>query len=222
MESADEEVGNEDNSPAVDGDWKPFASFVVEFQARQVRGQVDELRTMAHHMEADADTSWAGIESEQLCQWMLEQAGEKVRQEPEGEDLIRAEPADVRPTTGPSAEVKITQVRIFQPLQAEKSVGTIETDEPFRGIVRGDEPFAFEVSFELAGEAATEVAKREIKYEVRSSTPTIDPRQRRRRPSYPWVTRSPIPWLRVNASTPSRCLRLLYIGGCTACGSSWP
>jgi hypothetical protein len=119
-------------------------------------------------MEADADTSWAGIESEQLCQWMLEQAGEKVRQEPEGEDLIRAEPADVRPTTGPSAEVKITQVRIFQPLQAEKSVGTIETDEPFRGIVRGDEPFAFEVSFELAGAGAARIAKRQIKYVARS------------------------------------------------------
>jgi predicted flap endonuclease-1-like 5' DNA nuclease len=71
------------DSPTSEGEWQPFASFVVEFQAREVKRRAEEQRTTIHHMEADKGEAWPGIEGERLCQWMLEQVSEKVPREPE-------------------------------------------------------------------------------------------------------------------------------------------
>jgi predicted RecB family nuclease len=47
------ETGKKDRSPADEDGWKPFASFVVEFQVRQLAGQAQERQTKVHYMEAD-------------------------------------------------------------------------------------------------------------------------------------------------------------------------
>jgi hypothetical protein len=57
-------------TPAPDKAWRPFASFVVEFQSHATSG---EVRTTVHHMEADLTEKWAGIQQEALCRWMLAQ-----------------------------------------------------------------------------------------------------------------------------------------------------
>ena len=60
------------------GDWKPFASFVVEFQTHTREGHIQEQRTKVHHIEGDTCAHWPGIETERLSWWMLEQMTEGI------------------------------------------------------------------------------------------------------------------------------------------------
>ena len=46
--------------------WKPFASFVIEFQ----KSEAGAYQTMAHFMEKDLGKRWSGIEAMQVCTWM--------------------------------------------------------------------------------------------------------------------------------------------------------
>lgn len=61
-----------------DAGWKPIASFVVEFQENEVGSVVPERRTKAHHVEADKNQMWSGIEHEELCAWMVQRLSEVV------------------------------------------------------------------------------------------------------------------------------------------------
>jgi len=161
-------VAKEANSPTREDGWKPFASFVVEFQTREVEGQARERRTKVHHMEEDTGTYWPGIESRKLCQWMLDQIRDKVGLEPEEYDVTEAQPAEAPPTEKPSAKIKISQIRVFQPPQSEAPVQIIEAGKPFQGSVKGDDPFTFEVDFELIGPAAPDIARKQIECNARS------------------------------------------------------
>jgi hypothetical protein len=142
-------------------EWQPFASFVVEFQARQVEGQAAERRTTVHYMEVDRSKTWPGIEGEQLCQWMLGQAGERVQRGPEPEE---GAPIEARPVASPPVTVEITQIQAFQPPKTRTPIGIGRAGQPFSGFVRSDEPFELVVSFALAGPAATEIAKKQVTY----------------------------------------------------------
>lgn len=51
--------------------WKPFASFVVEYQTRLVDSQKEEQCTKVHHIETDTCAAWSGISKEQLCEWII-------------------------------------------------------------------------------------------------------------------------------------------------------
>jgi hypothetical protein len=57
-------------------EWKPFASFVVEYLGRITEGKTDQRRTKVHHLETDTDANWPSIVSVELCRWMLEQTDE--------------------------------------------------------------------------------------------------------------------------------------------------
>jgi len=161
VESADAKAERNTNSPAGEGEWQPLASFVVEFQARKVEGRAEEQRTTVHHMEADKGEKWPGIEGEQLCQWMLDQVGERVRREPEP---IEEPPVEARPAAAPPVKLEITQVQAFQPPQAETPSAIGEAGRPFLGFARSNEVFALEASFALAGPAAVEIAKEQVTY----------------------------------------------------------
>ena len=45
-------------------DWHPFASFVVEIQAREEDGRTAATRTAVQHIERDKNATWPGIERE--------------------------------------------------------------------------------------------------------------------------------------------------------------
>lgn len=166
VDTVEAEVGEQANSLATEGQWKPFASFVVEFQARESRSRTAERRTTVHYMEADRSKTWPGIEGERLCQWMLQQVGERVQREPESEKKPSVEElrAAVPPTAAQPAEVKISEIRAFQPPQAETLSAISEAGQPFLGFIRGDEIFALEAAFELAAQAAGEVVKGQRAY----------------------------------------------------------
>jgi len=55
--------------------WKPFASFVVEFQEEVATGH---RQTKAHYIEGDKTIKWPDVEHEALCGWFVEQLGINV------------------------------------------------------------------------------------------------------------------------------------------------
>jgi len=73
--------------PPGNATWKPFASFVVEFQTRPLAGQGAQLRTKVHHIEEDTCAHWPGIENQQLVQWMLAQVMESMTHLPPASKL---------------------------------------------------------------------------------------------------------------------------------------
>jgi len=168
LQSVDKNTVGEANSLAREDGWKPFASFVVEFQTREAEGQAKERRTAVHHMEEDTGTYWPGIESKSLCQWMLEQIRGETGLEPEEFELVQAGPAEAPPSEKPSARVKISQIRVFQPPQSETPIHTIGAGIPFQGSVKGDEPLTFEVDFELTGPAPSDMEGEQIECTAQS------------------------------------------------------
>jgi predicted flap endonuclease-1-like 5' DNA nuclease len=71
----------EEVRPAAREGWKPFASFVVEFQERETEtGTVQQ--TVIHHMEADQSETWSGVEYGAISGWIAGQLGAKILQPP--------------------------------------------------------------------------------------------------------------------------------------------
>jgi hypothetical protein len=168
VEAVGANKGREANSSPRQSEWQPFASFVVEFQARQVSGRTKEQRTTVHHMEADKGETWPDIQGERLWHWVLEQLGKEVRQElkkplpqePRAVELLaEAQPAAASPVT-----LAVAQLCAFQPPQADKPTAISEAGRPFQGSVKGGESFALATSLALTGPGAAEIAKRQITY----------------------------------------------------------
>lgn len=152
-------IRSEANLSAAKGEWKPFASFVVEFQARRVKGQTAEQRTTVHYMEADKSETWSGVEAGHSLQWMLDQLGERLQQAPSKES-----PSTARLIEGPPMTVRITDIQAFQPPQIDKPIGVGHAGRPFPGFLKSREPFALEVSFGLAGLPAADVTQGQLVY----------------------------------------------------------
>ena len=169
VKSAEGNDGGKAQSPTRRDGWKPFASFVVEFQERTVEDQAIEYRTTAHHMESDTGTNWPGIEREQHCNWMLEQLGDRISREPvKVEHPPQERPAQPVPVARLPMRVEIAQIRAFQPPQADNPVGTGKPDQPFEGHIKGNEPFALEMLFHLIGEAAAELTEEQADFRARA------------------------------------------------------
>lgn len=169
VESADGDDNGEPSSTIRENGWKPFASFVVEFQERPADDKTIEYRTTAHHVEADTNKEWPGIERDQQCHWMLDQIGDRIAEEP----VFEAHPdqeaiAEQVPMATTPVEVRIAEVHAYQPPQADAPVGSGKAGQSFEGHLAGDQPFALEILFDLVGEAATDLAAEQPVYIVRS------------------------------------------------------
>jgi hypothetical protein len=55
--------------------WKPIASFVLEFQVLETPDGSKQYRTSAHHIETDKNQLWSGIEQVEFVRWMMAEAG---------------------------------------------------------------------------------------------------------------------------------------------------
>jgi hypothetical protein len=63
------------SSESGESEWKPVSSFVVEFQSTTRSGQEEAWRTAVHYLEKDMNETWAGIDCDRLCTWMVRQLG---------------------------------------------------------------------------------------------------------------------------------------------------
>ena len=161
------ETKEKSNSPAGEGEWKSFASFLVVFQARQMQDRTEEQQITILHKETDKPTIVPGIKCEPLCQWMLGQLGERVQLEPEPKEII---PAKAMPVAARPEAMEVTQIRAFQPPHAKTPVGVGKAEQLFPGFVKGHEPFVLEASFELDEQAAAEIAKEAGTYRLQFYT----------------------------------------------------
>jgi len=139
--------------------WRPFASFLVYFQSRaQEKGRLD-YQTLVHYMEQDREAFWPGIKAKELTNWMLDHIGEIV-EFPEGEKEDLSESLQ---KSKPPAEIKINQVRIYQPVSDHLPAHQIVADKKEAGELVSNRPFRFVVDFDLKGKAAKQVTELGIK-----------------------------------------------------------
>lgn len=145
----------ENSSPS---DWKPFASFVVEFQSREGKNGSKELCTTVQHMEADKEEIWTGIETERLCQWMRDQVGQDSRslETPQHEGIPALKPLSIA----------VQRVQVFQPPQAEYPIATSEPGQAFHGIIKSDQLFDLLETFSIRGLDPGDLQQASIPYFV--------------------------------------------------------
>jgi hypothetical protein len=131
----------------VDG-WKPFASFVVEFQRSLSEAGDLAQRTTVHYVEADHGQTWDGIECEALCEWMLEKA------QLAGGILPQSIPvtAPVETVEAAAPVFSVVEVALYQPVQANTPVGTGKPGQPFFGSIT-QQAFRLEATLKVPVEA---------------------------------------------------------------------
>lgn len=155
-------AGEQPNPPKKAGDWKDFASFMVYFEAREINGE-REKRIKVSHLEDDKSAVWSELTAEHFL-WMLNQAGEWPF--PNAPQLVKEEqPESEEPEPMEEAEVKVTQIRLFQPPEAKKPLAA-SNGKPVQQELNAGKPFALEVLFSLGGEGAESIVKQGSTYSV--------------------------------------------------------
>lgn len=130
------------------GDWAPFASFVVEFQARPGKDGAEEYCTTVQHMESEIEQKWQGIETGELCRWMQERV---VPQVVEVKPLPQAAAEGVLLPKLPHLSLAIHQVQVFQPPHAAEPAADSVDGQIFQGFITAGEPFALRVTASITG-----------------------------------------------------------------------
>lgn len=140
----------EENLPASvkEGEWRTFASFMVECQSKQTEDRAEQ-RTIVRHIETDTVRIWSGIESDflqegfasQFQQWIVAQAGTGMQPQSEPEELALTSPL----------VSEIVELRIFQPPRTELLVVIDRVRQGFFGTLRQGESFSLEIDFKLTG-----------------------------------------------------------------------
>lgn len=139
------------------GEWHSFASFQVEFQVREIDGATEE-QTTARSLDTDRTKTWSGLESDRICQWMLEQLSE-VRVSAQLPGTQEQGKTAVSPPV-----VKIEQIQILQPPQTNMPIVVDAASGLFPGSLKRGEPFALEIAFNLVGSTEAEVAEAPMQY----------------------------------------------------------
>jgi len=172
-ESSVSEVGNspakESNSKeamaprAQGGQWKPVATFIVEFQTRRTKDQVIEQRTKVNYHDTDQQVVWPGVESQRISRWMVEQAGDKLH--PETEEIQRPELiVNAQPQVAARLSVTVTRIGVYQPAGTEVPLALGKNGRPNFGAVNASNPFTLEADFELSEEATAIIGEQGILY----------------------------------------------------------
>ncbi len=145
--------------------WRSFAAFVVEFQGRTSEDEHDERQIEVTHIPVNQHGTWlendrekAVVKGEGLHQWMLERLGRGSWSGPEaGHHAAVGGSVAAR-----RVNIEVSQIRAFQPPQAERPSAVGESGRPFLGFVRSEQPFALEASIRLTGPDVSEVVAEQL------------------------------------------------------------
>ncbi|MEZ4514789.1 MAG: hypothetical protein R3C62_23190 [Chloroflexota bacterium] len=133
-------------------DWHPFASFVVEIQAREEDGRTAATRTAVQHIERDKNATWPGIEREKLCRWIVAQVDEEVQQlAPPSQAVIV--PAPQTAVTVPPSSLHVVSLTFRQPPQAAV---IFRPERPLPIILCAERPFTLTLTLSLDPPAASD------------------------------------------------------------------
>jgi hypothetical protein len=154
-ESLEGETARPIDESTEEGEWHSCASFRVEFQFREIDGKTEE-QTTARYLDTDRAKIWSGLESDRICQWMLEQLSEaRASVQPQG--------TRKQGTTAVSPPVvKIEQIQILQPPQTDMPIVVDAARGLFPGSLKRGEPFALEIAFSLVGSPEADTAEAPI------------------------------------------------------------
>lgn len=131
------------------GEWAPFASFVVEFQARPGKDGAEEYCTAVQHMESEIEQKWQGIETGELCRWMRERAEPRLAAESKPPEQLPASPAHLPKV--PHLSLAVRQVQIIQPPQAAEPAAESAEGQMFQSFITAGVPFALRVKLSVSG-----------------------------------------------------------------------
>jgi len=109
-------------------DWKPVASFVVEFQTRDGDGDHQLRRTAVHYLEEDRNEHWTGFDWEKLAAWMRGQ--------------LRREAAAPQPDEGEVAVAPLDLDVVVVDGDGARDSRLIRIDKPWTTIFRWSQPEA--------------------------------------------------------------------------------
>jgi hypothetical protein len=146
-------------------DWKEFATFIVRFERRAADDKEEKRTTIEHHETGEqAKPPWPGIETTEVCEWMLQRLGEKAEI---SSDEVEPKIEPPTPSGIPaleSVDLEITGIQVFQPPSSDQPQELLGLDRAFNGYVKGGEPLSFVVSFQLTGVGASEATKRKLEF----------------------------------------------------------
>jgi hypothetical protein len=127
-----------------DTDWKPFASFTVQFQTRQIADQVQQWATI-QHQETGATETCDSVDLKQLHEWMLAQVQPALP--------VSLEPAVPETTIGidgrPRLAAQIMRVQVVQPAVSESPIVVSQPGQIFSSSIKSGEAFNLEVAFNV-------------------------------------------------------------------------
>jgi len=155
------ELGEPLANRANNGQWKPVATFIVEFQTRRTNDQTVEKRIKVNYHDTDQEKLFDIVESEQIFPWMIEQAGHKLVREIQ--EIPKAETEIKRAVESP---LKIIDLHLYQPADVEIELTSERSGRPYAGVVKAGQPFVAKANLRIGKEAKALFGKREILYRV--------------------------------------------------------
>ncbi len=143
--------------------------FVVEFRVFKQNDEVNGRQSRIYHIKVGKNGDWLEngekipIEKEgrELYPWMLEQLGEQLQSwESEKEIVSEISTSTARPVEKAAAtetypiisrleKIEINEIRIFHLLDSDAPIGVGKNGTPFRRLIQSEQPFSFEVVFDL-------------------------------------------------------------------------
>jgi hypothetical protein len=136
------------------GEWQSLTSFRVEFQSRQIEGQLEEQRITVHCLESDEVQDWSNLESDCLQQWILDRISAGIPASSEAET----------PVLAPLVSVEIEQIRAVQPPHSQRLMVAQKGNRVFPHAISSYQPLALEVAFSLSGLNAANLTKKQVAY----------------------------------------------------------
>jgi hypothetical protein len=127
--------------------WAEFASFVVYFEKKNVRGveqkrTVVQRRTSVHHVELDEQSTWSGIAMDEICTWIQGRLSAL-------QDASATSAGSLIQETGGASRgaprLSAGSVNFVQPPDPNQ--------QPLNGLIRSKSPLLFRVQLQWQDEA---------------------------------------------------------------------
>ena len=138
--SSTESSSAKSNSPASKDGWETVALYFVEFQSRQLAGELTEMQTKVvfEGPGPQVQETLPDMKQDRICGWIFDHFGRILKARPATETLPGAE--TMPPETVPLA-ISVGQLRLFQPAGASSPLFSYSSERSQLRMVTADQPF---------------------------------------------------------------------------------
>lgn len=128
-------------------EWRPIATFVVEFELRGGDAHPLERRTRAHHHETMLDKAWPGFVRGELCDWIAAQVQDQINAEQAQHASAPTQRALAQIAT-PALDWHIGQVRVARAGNAERIATLYDHGRCTPALLAAGSAFVIELDLE--------------------------------------------------------------------------